>query len=227
MLRWFDTSYAGSLCELVGLDPLFIKKVLGGVTVRKPQKSISDMTTRELKKYIRRLVKKANTKLRNIGKRKRGVSRAVQQEIDYLKRIGIINKHGKAVTGYRLARKPELQKRARELEYFDQWKGSETKAVAADKDYKKYQSIINNRNNSEFANYSYQDWKDLVSTFGSMEGYLNEFEYEDMKQLHKEATQKGTKKDLLSAMMDVKKQTAGMGLDTEDLTDLVRGELFV
>ena len=60
-----------------------------------------------------------------------------------------------------------------------------------------------------------------------MEGYLNEFEYEDMKQLHKEATQKGTKKDLLSAMMDVKKQTAGMGLDTEDLTDLVRGELFV
>lgn len=189
-------------------------------------KPISEMTTRELKKHIRRLVKKANTKLRNLNKRKRGVSPAVQQEIDYLKRIGIINKHGRAVTGYRLARKPELQKRARELEYFDQWKGSETKAVAAEKDYKKYLSFINNKKNNEFAGYSYQDWKDLVQTFGAMEDKLNEFEYEDMKQLHIESTRKGTKKDLLQAMNEAQKKSAGKGLEVEDLTDLVRSELF-
>lgn len=189
-------------------------------------KPISEMTTRELKKHIKRLVKKANTKLRNIKKRKRGVSRAVEQEIEYLKRIGIINKHGRAITGYRLARKTELQKRARELEYFDQWKGSETKAVAADKDYKKYKSFIENPRNKMFANYSYQDWKDLVNTFGAMEDKLQEFEYEDMKRLHIEATNKNTKKDLLSAMTEAQKASKGRGLDTEDLTDLVRSELF-
>ena len=190
------------------------------------KKPIADMTTRELKKHIKRLVKKANTKLKNIYKRKRGISPAVQKEIDYLKRIGIINKYGKAVTGYRLARKPELQKRARELEYFDQWKGSETRAVAADKDYKKYLTFINNKKNSEFTGYSYQDWKDLVNTFGAMEDKLSEFEYEDMKRLHIESTRKGTKKDLLQAMTEVRKNSAGKGLEVEDLTDLVRSELF-
>ena len=58
----------------------------------KIQKTISEMTTRELRKYIRKQVKKANTRLKNIGKRKRGVSRAVQQELDYLEQMGIVNK---------------------------------------------------------------------------------------------------------------------------------------
>lgn len=78
-----------------------------------------------------------------------------------------------------------------------------------------------------FANYSYQDWKDLVNMFGSMEDKLQEFEYEDMKRLHVEATNKGTKKDMLSAMMEAQKASAGKGFDTEDLTDLVRSELFI
>ena len=42
MLRWFDTSYAGSLCELVGLDPLFIKESI--------RRCNSEKTT---KKYFR------------------------------------------------------------------------------------------------------------------------------------------------------------------------------
>ena len=173
------------------------------------------------------MVKKANTRIRNINKRKRGVSKAVQQELDYLKRYGIIGKSGKAVTGYRLARKPELIMRARELEYFNQWKGSETRAVARDKDYKKYQTFINN--NPDFAEYSYQDWKDLVNIFGSMDSDLKDFEYENTKRLHLEATQKGVKKDFISAMKDAKTKAkySGEVMDTEDLVDLLRGELFV
>lgn len=194
---------------------------------KKPQKPIGEMTTRELKKFIKQQVKKANTKLKNLAKKKRGLKKAVQEEIDYLKRLGIINKRGKAVTGYRTARKTELQKKARELEYFNQWKGTETKAVAKQEDLKKYESFINNPNNSEFKNYSYQDWKDLVNVFGSMEDKLKEFEYEDMKRLHIEATQKGTKMDLMSAMGEAQKKSGGTGLSTEDLTDLVRSELFV
>ena len=197
--------------------------------MKKPQKSISEMTTRELKKFIRKEVKKANTRLRNIKKRKRGVSRAVEQELDYLKKQGIINKFGRAVTGYRLAHKEELQRRARELEYFNQWTGAEKEAVAKQKDYKKYQSFINNKYNSEFADYSYQDWRDLVTTFGSMESYLTEFEYESMKQLHREATKKGSKVNLIKAMEESKSLAAGDEsiVTTDDLTDLVRSRLFV
>ena len=190
----------------------------------KEQKSISDMTTRELKKFIRKQVKKANTRLKNIGKRKRGVSRAVQQELDYLKQMGIINKRGKAITGYRTARKAELQRRARELEYFNQWKGSETQAIAKEKDYKKYQSFI--KNNPKFAGYSYQDWRDLVNTFGAMEDKLSDFEYEDMKNLHLEKTNAGSKVNLLKAMENAQDQVKGQGKTTEELTDIVRGIIF-
>ena len=193
---------------------------------KKEQKPIGEMTTRELRAFIRKQVKKANTKLKNLAKKKRGLKKAVQEEIDYLKRLGIVNKRGKAVTGYRTARKTELQKKARELEYFNQWKGTETKAVAKQEDLKKYETFINNPSNSEFKNYSYQDWKDLVNIFGSMEDKLKEFEYEDMKRLHIEATQKGTKMDLMSAMGEAQKKAGGTGLSTEDLTDLVRSELF-
>ena len=190
----------------------------------KEQKSISDMTTRELKKFIRKQVKKANTRLKNIGKRKRGISRAVQQELDYLKQMGIINKRGKAITGYRTARKAELQRRARELEYFNQWKGSETQAIAKEKDYKKYQSFI--KNNPKFSGYSYQDWRDLVNTFGAMEDKLSDFEYEDMKNLHLEKTNAGSKVNLLKAMENAQDQVKGQGKTTEELTDIVRGIIF-
>ena len=190
----------------------------------KIQKSISDMTTRELKKFIRKQVKKANTRLKNIGKRKRGVSRAVQQELDYLEQMGIVNKRGKAITGYRTARKAELQRRARELEYFNQWTGAETEVIAKEKDYKKYQSFI--KNNPKFSNYSYQDWRDLVNTFGAMEDKLSDFEYEDMKNLHLEKTNAGSKVNLLKAMENAQDQVKGQGKTTEELTDIVRGIIF-
>lgn len=191
----------------------------------KIQKSISEMTTRELKKFIRKQVKKANTRLKNIGKRKRGVSRAVQEELDYLKQMGIINKRGKAITGYRTARKPELQRKARELEYFNQWTGAERETVAKEKDYKKYQTFL--KNNPKFSSYTYQDWRDLVNTFGAMEDRLTEFEYEDMKNLHLEKTKAGSSKNFLKAMEDAQEKAKGKGLSTEDLTDIVRSELFI
>ena len=70
------------------------------------------------------------------------------------------------MTGYRLARKSELQRRARELEYFNQWRGSETKHIARTEDMKKYQKFI--KNHPKFADYSYQDWKNMVENLGSM-----------------------------------------------------------
>lgn len=191
----------------------------------KQPKSISEMTVKELKKYIRKETRKANTRLKNIGKRKRGVSRAVEEELNYLKRQGIIGKRGRAKLGFRGKRKEELQRQARELDYFNQWTGAEKETIAQDKDWKKYQTFKSKH--PEFSNYSYQDWRDIVNVFASMEDKLTEFEYEDTKRLHIEATEKGSSVNFLKAMENAHDEAQGKGFDTDDMTDLLRSELFV
>lgn len=191
----------------------------------KQVKSIGEMTVKELKKYIRKETKKANTRIRNIRKRKRGVSKAVAEELDYLKRFGIIGKRGKAKLGFRGKRKEELQRQARELEYFNQWTGAEKETVARDKDWKKYQTFKSRH--PEFSNYSYQDWRDIVNVFASMEDKLTEFEYEDTKRLHIEATEKGVNVNFLKAMEEASQEAKGKGFDTDDMTDLLRSNLFI
>lgn len=191
----------------------------------KQPKSITEMTVRELKKYIRKETKKANTRIRNIGKRKRGVSKAVAEELDYLKRFGIIGKRGKAKLGFRGKRKKELQRQARELEYFNQWTGAEKETVAKDKDWKKYQTF--KQRHPEFSNYSFQDWRDIVNVFASMEDKLTEFEYEDTKRLHIEATEKSANVNFLKAMEEASQEAKGKGFDTDDMTDLLRSSLFI
>ena len=191
----------------------------------KQQKSIAEMTVKELRKLIRRETKKANTRLKNIGKRKRGVSRAVEEELRYLKRQGIIGKRGKAKLGFRGKRKEELQRQARELEYFNQWTGAEKETIAQDKDWKKYQTF--KARHPEFSNYSYQDWRDIVNVFASMEDKLTEFEYEDTKRLHIEATEKGSSVNFLKAMEKAQQDAKGKGFDTDDMTDLLRENLFI
>lgn len=187
------------------------------------KKQIGEMTVSELKKYIRKLTRKANTRLKNINKRKK-VSKAVTDEMGYLKKKGIIGKSGKAIYGFRGKRKADLQSQARELEYFNQWKGSETKAIAKKQDLKKYETFI--QNNPEFSDYSYQDWEELVTMFGQMQDQLNSFGYEDMKQLHLESKARDTKKDFVTTMKKIHEQGKGKGLTQEDLVDLMRQELF-
>ena len=197
--------------------------------MKKPAKSISEMTTRELRKFIRKEVKKANTKLRNIKKRKRGVSKAVAEELESLKKMGIIGKSGRVVTGYRLSSKKELQRKARELEYFNQWKGSETVAVAKAKDYKKYQAFINNPDNSDFANFSYNQWRELVEMFGALNDELKGYDYEGMKALFQEVNEKEVKVDFQSVMEQVMKDHTNdtTPLTPEALTDYMRKALFI
>lgn len=195
----------------------------------KIQKTISEMTTRELKKYIRKQVKKANTKLKEITYRKnlgKGISKAVEEELNYLKRIGIINKRGKAITGYRTAKKAELQRRAREFEYFNQWTGAETKHIARSEDMKKYQMFI--KNHPSFADYSYQDWKNMATNLGALAEELESYGYasENMIQLDKEIKKRGTDKQLMDVVESVKAQAKGKQWNETQLVDAIRVELF-
>lgn len=195
----------------------------------KQQKSISEMTVKELQKYIRRQTKKANTRLKNIEKRKRGVSRAVEEELQYLKKQGIVGERGRATLGFRGKRKEELRRQARELEYFNQWTGAEKETVAQNKDWKKYQTF--KARHPEFSNYSYQDWRDIVNVFASMEDKLTEFEYEDTKRLHIEATEKGSTVNFIKAMEAAQARSKVEGktrtIDTDDMTEFLRSNLFI
>lgn len=187
------------------------------------KKSIKEMTIKELKKYIRKETKKANTRLNRISKKNK-VSRAVQEEVEYLKTKGIVGKRGKAILGFRGKTKSELQSQARELEYFNQWKGTETREVRDRTNLSKYESFIHN--NPEFSSYSYQEWRDLVEVFGSTENFIDSFGYENLKELHKESVNKGRKVNLAGAMREIMKNSKGSQMTQEDVVDMLRSALF-
>lgn len=187
------------------------------------KKTINEMTVKELKKYIGKLTKKANTRLNRVSKKKQ-TSKAVQEEINILKKKGYIGKSNKAIKNFRGKRKEDLKAQARELEYFNQWKGTETKEVRDTTNLKKYQTF--KEKNPEFGDYSYQEWRDLVEIFGSTEDFLKSFGYEDVKQLHREATEKNSTIDFASAMRKIIHENKGAGLTQEDAIDILRSEVF-
>lgn len=189
----------------------------------KMKKTIKEMTVKELKKFIRKETKKANTRLRRIFNKKK-ISRAVSEEVEYLKTKGIIGKRNKAILGFGSKTKSELQSQARELEYFNQWKGTETKEVRDKTNLAKYQSFVTN--NKEFSDYSYQEWRDLVELFGSTENFIESFGYENLKELHKEATEEGRKVNFASKMRNIMKQSKGASFSQEDIIDMLRSEVF-
>lgn len=181
------------------------------------------MKVKELKEYISKLTKKANTKIKNIAKKKKK-SKAVEKELEVLKKKGIIGKSGKAIKGFGGKTKAELQAQARELEYFNQWRGTETKEIRDSTNYKKYQTFV--QNNPDFADYEYQDWRDLVETFGSTSSFIDSFSYENVKELHKEITRSNSNVNLAGEMRKVLKENKGAGLSREDAIDLLRSKLF-
>lgn len=182
------------------------------------------MNVKELKTLIKKETKKANTRIKRATSKKKGPSKAVQEELDVLRRKGIIGARGKAITGFRGKTKAELQAQARELQYFNQWRGTETKAVRDATNLAKYQSFI--LNNPDFKDYSYQDWRDLVETFGSTQDFLQSFGYENIKELHKEITRNKEEVNLAQALRSTLRKTRGEGLTQEDVIDILRSKLF-
>ena len=78
----------------------------------------------------------------------------------------------------------------------------------------------------EFADYSYQEWRDLVELFGSTENFIESFGYENLKELHKEATEGGKKVNFASKMRQIMKQSKGASFSQEDIIDMLRSEVF-
>lgn len=184
------------------------------------KKQINEMTVKELQDYIRTLTEQANDKLGKIQKNKE--TRAIAREKDVLTSKGIIGKRGKAVLGFRGKTKLELQAQARELEYFKQWKPYQRTEKKTRKDLAKYKSFI--RNNPEFKDYSYSDWRSMVELFGTMSNFIESFGYENIKQLHRETTAGKENVNYVKALQDVAKQHPATKEDAIDLLRMYIGQ---
>lgn len=183
----------------------------------------SKMTVKQLQEYIREQTKIANIKLYDIYQQNK-IPSAVQTEIEVLKTKGIVSdKTGYATLKFRGKSKDLLEQQARELEYFSNWQGTETKVFREQKDYKKYLSLKKKYPN-EFGDYTYQQWRDLVEMFGTVGDKIEQFGYENIKQLHIENITNGRKVNMVKLMDDVLKSTKG--LKQEDAIDILRDEIY-
>lgn len=186
-------------------------------------KTISEMNTTELKEYIRTMTTKANETISSINKQTKPTN-AVKTELTLLRNKGIIGKSGRAILDFRGKTKQGLIQQARELEYFTQWKGTETQSVRDKTNYAKYKSF--KKNNPEFSNYTYQEWRDLVETFGTMDSFIESFGYENLKQLHLESTNKNNNVNFVDIMKQTMKETKGSGASQKEIIDILRSKIF-
>lgn len=198
---------------------------------------IKDMSNKELQTYIRALTKEANNKLEEINKYPR--TRAIDQELQSLKDKGIIGKRGKFVLDFnyreeeevpfsditfkvtRRKTKNELIQQARELEYFNQWKGTEVNTPHRNRtDLKKYKAFI--RNNPNMSDLSFDEWREMVELFGVMDSTIQSFGYENIKQTYKNTVDKRKHINFIREMERVKRNKP---LTKEDAIDMLKAQI--
>lgn len=183
----------------------------------------SKMTVKQLQEYIREQTKVANIKLYDIYQQNK-IPSAVQTEIEVLKTKGIVSdRTGYATLKFKGKSKDLLEQQARELEYFSNWQGTETKVFREQKDYKKYLSLKKKYPN-EFGDYTYQQWRDLVEMFGTVGDKIEQFGYENIKQLHIENIANGRKVNMVKLIDEVHKKSKG--IKQEDAIDILRDEIY-
>ena len=183
---------------------------------------ISKMTVKELQDYIREQTKATNIKLYDIYQQDK-IPSAVKTEIDVLKNKGIVSENtGYATLNFKGKTKVMLQQQARELDYFSNWQGTETKVFRQQKDYKKYLSFKNKY--EQFKDYTYQEWRDMVEMFGTLGDKIQQFGYENIKQIHMENITEGRKINMVKLIEDVHKKASSVS--QEVAIDMLRDEIY-
>lgn len=184
---------------------------------------ISKMTVKQLQEFIREQTKATNIKLYDIYQQNK-IPSAVRTEIDTLKTKGIVSeKTGYATLNFKNKTKVMLQQQARELDYFSNWQGTETKVFRQQKDYKKYLSF-KNKYPDEFGDYTYQEWRDMVEMFGTVGDKIEQFGYENIKQIHIENITNGRKINMVKLIEEVHKKANGQ--PQEVAIDILRDEIY-
>lgn len=175
-----------------------------------------EMSITQLKGAIRKKTEIIN-KLLNINADLRS-SFAVEQTVKKLQGIGAKGRKGNVIGlgFYRKGRSKEsLARQLRELEYAEPLLASNKGREMLDEKYRTARDTF--MASAEFENVSEEEWRDIVETFGAVgKEVVEQFDSTAIANQFNENTRSV---DMVQLMKDTLKETKGMGLDKDGLTD--------
>lgn len=182
-------------------------------------KPIKKMTVKELQAEIRSKTHIVNERLKQFYNEGNS-STMVQSEVKKLLGLAGKSRSSKQIgLGFSGKNKTQLVRQLRELQYFEQWDiySEEGQRSLELKERKAWESFY--KDNPE---YTYQEWRDLVETFGSLnDSMLQQFGSTNIVEAYKDATQ-GEKVNLLKYIKEISKDDRMSGTTQEQKIDILR-----
>lgn len=191
-------------------------------------KSVFQMTTRELRAYIKDLTPEVNERYKSY---KEALTAGVMTDKPILEErhsrlvslgTGKETKRGVGL-GLTYKNKPELIQQARALEEFialDVWSPA-AQAEEETETKKAYESFRQTTGTS----LSYEEYKDLTEVFGALGSHIvDEFGAYNITKLYEEEDE-SQRRNLVHDINEIKKESKGAGWTKEDLIDALREKL--
>lgn len=180
----------------------------------KEAKELREYSVKELKQYIRRATGKANKTITRVRNQKRRSAKGQRTEKAYgiLRAQGYTGKNDLLIYGFKGKNKSGLLLQAQELKYFNEWGGNKTPQEKRTEYEKSYETF--KENNIEFSDVSFEEYRQLVEFFGTMDDLIENFGYTEIKSLIDEQNESGSKygkpSNLIKAMKNVLKENKGI-----------------
>lgn len=191
-------------------------------------KSVFQMTTRELRAYIKEMTPEVNERYKSY---KEALTAGAMTDKPILEErhsrlvalgTGKETKRGVGL-GLTYKNKPELIQQARALEEFitlDVWTPA-AQAVEETETKKAYESFKQTTGTS----LSYEEYKDLTEVFGALGSHIvDEFGAYNITKLYEEEDE-SQRRNLVHDINEIKKESKGAGWTKEDLIDALREKL--
>lgn len=190
-------------------------------------KSISKMTVRELKAYIKENTTSVNKALESYYESGQDIA-TVNKQISKLKQLSGISKKDNRyiIANFRDKKKVELVRQARELTYFSNWDIDTPLGIeqVSERERKAYEDFSSK---PEFKNIEYDEWRGLVEAFGALGDKLNSYGYEhgNIAHLYNNIPKDERKVDIFRAMQDSVDDSPSLTVDERliDIDKRVRG----
>ena len=190
-------------------------------------KSISKMTVRELKAYIKENTVSVNKALESYYESGQNIA-TVNKQISKLRQLSGISKKNNnlIIANFRDKRKIDLIRQARELTYFSNWDIDTPSGIerASEKELKAYETFSSR---PEFQNIDFDEWHSLVEAFGAFGDKLNSYGYEqgNIAHAYSQIPKDERKVDIFKAMQDSMKNSPSLTVNERliDLDKRVRG----
>ena len=190
-------------------------------------KSISKMSIKELKAYIKENTTSVNKALESYYESGQDIA-TVNKQISKLKQLSGISKKDNRyiIANFSGKNKTELIRQARELTSFSNWDIDTPSGIerASEKELKAYETFSSR---PEFQDIDFSEWRSLVEAFGAFGDKLNSYGYEhgNIAHAYSQIPKDERKVDIFKAMQDSMHETPSLTVDERliDIDKRVRG----